>query len=114
MNHLESLTEKLHALLPELREHEINIEHVMKALSVLGVSEDGWGFGLSIDGGFMRIRSSAFQEEDLLPHNIESAFSRGLWEDCPKSLWTFGLPLHKQSPELHEFLDNLLPSPNEE
>ena len=39
--------------LPELREHEINIEHVMKALSVLGVSEDGWGFGLSIDGGFM-------------------------------------------------------------
>lgn len=129
MTHLESITKKLHALLPELLElsfgcevslysgkhklesvicehnkgewakvgskrdsfkilgHEITLEHVLKALSIIGHY-----------------------------YTLNPSDSKTCWIEVKSNadFWTIGLPLHKQSPELHEFLDSLLPEPNEE
>ncbi len=101
MTHLESLTKKLHTLLPELTlqaggkvyyASPITLESVLKAIYPVTrrtymVDEEGYFYTHS-DGECWPVK------DDIQ------------WDLC--------LPLHKQSPLTIEFLDNLLPEPNEE
>lgn len=88
MTHLESLTKKLHALLPETRVivPEFNLEHVMKAVDeIRDPRKQKWLF--------VNQRGRIWSDK-----NSKEIF---VWAHC--------LPLDKQSPELIEWLDNLIP-----
>lgn len=98
MTHLESLTEKLHALLPELLfeiARNVYASHPITLNEIIEVLPEEYGY--SKTKGFVKFHKEPRQ------HYTRMAI-----------YWAKGLPLHKQSPELHEFLDDLLPEPNEE
>lgn len=105
MNNLESLTKKLHALLPELSGQNPNIGHVLYALDkawVYQIYSSGEQRLYDEDGEFYDSQDDA----SIVPKNHIA-----LDVDGTSCIYNLSLPLHKQSPELHEFLDNLLPEP---
>ena len=144
MNHLESLTEKLHALLPELLELTRGCKFTYKDEPMVYIGRSRHGFVQAIHSdGFLWDTATQKDPEKLIkefkilgheitlehvmkalgiighyytlnPHVVNDAQTCWIEVKSNADFWIVGLPLHKQSPELHEFLDNLLPEPNEE
>lgn len=103
MTPLESLTKKLHALLPELRGQNPNIGHVLYALDeawVYQIYSSGEHRIYDEDGEFYDSRDDA----GIVPKNHIA-----LDVDGTSCIYNLSLPLEKQSPELIEWLDNLIP-----
>lgn len=104
MTHLESLTKKLHALLPELLEQEINLQHVFCALDkgwVYHIYSYGERRAMDEVGEFYNDRPD---DDGGVPKNYIAIEADG----C-SFLYNLTLPLHKQSPETILFLDSILP-----
>ena len=101
MTPLESLTAKIHALCPELcltargktfYSSPINLDHVLKALGLAGLSYE--------------VCSSGPGQSWL------EVWERSTQSACPiATLWELGFVLSKQGEGTIKFLDDLLPSP---
>ena len=155
MTPLESLTAKIHALLPELMELSFGCRVKYGHAYGLAVNQSKTGLYVLFDGftsPALIPRTRFFEalghpihlqhifcalEKDWVYHIYSYGERRAMDEDgefyndpdddggVPKNyiaievdgrsfLYNLTLPFDKQTPELHQFLDDLLPSPNEE
>ena len=137
MTHLESLTAKLHALLPELRKRSFGCLVIPKGKTnprkMIGtprkVRGECYTTSLNEEESFERtpIEGMNILGHEIQIHHVMKALSRAgfiymvrpinatsCWIQAKDNAepWDLDLPLHKQSPELHKSLDNLLPEPN--
>ena len=133
MTHLESLTKKIHALLPELLELSfgcevstggftnwimLNTEQAVKQ-EVIGNS---WYIGKPLKGSDHKILGHPITLNEIievLPEEYGYSKAKGFvkFHKEPRQhytreavYWAKGLPLEKQSPETIKFLDDLLPA----
>ena len=135
MTHLESLTKKLHALLPELRKPskgcKVRWGQIVAELAGFSIARCEWLF-LNEHGNIvppeLRLEDAEILGHPITLEHVMKALDEirdpsrqkwlyinqtgRIWSDKHSKeiyIWKFGLPLHKQSPELHKFLDDLLP-----
>jgi hypothetical protein len=143
MTPLESLTAKIHALLPELLELSFGCKYSwtqevgLERIYTLGCEEVSNNMVCLRNGQIVKI-NKILGHPITLEHIMKAVdctrISRGrkllpisiwlyvnqtgrIWTDKHSReayVWTLGLPLDQQSPETIKFLDDLLPSPNEE
>lgn len=138
MTPLESLTKKIHALLPELLELSFGCRITTKKwnsnYSIETITGTYHGEFVEFDCLFRDGRIKANEIAEILGHPVTlehvlkalgvvghfytlySANENTCWVEIKKGSepWSLGLPLDKQNPETILFLDDLLPSPNEE